>query len=255
MKRFFAFALTLLLALSAIAAGQSPPANDDLSILRDIDVPPVRKVAKPMPKEYQPDQITNEEVRKKPDKYPLRAAVLSAVDVVRKHAQEAAPLTEFAAPLPKERPALLKKIVDGQKPIARQMAELQEVQERLEGVEDQRKREPSKRWQANYDFILGHVQLRYAYLFEYSLMLGEFRKDNLPELDAKKNQNGWRLVPSEKLAGPTDLKDTVKSAHKLLSKVVKDHPETPWAVLADRDLNTPVGLQWEAAMIVISAKK
>jgi hypothetical protein len=244
------------LAIAAVSSAQTPPAaNDDLSILRDIDVPPIRRIAKPMPKEYQPDQITNDEVRKKPDKYPLRAAVLAAVDVLRKHGEESPPTTEFVAPAAKDRPALLKRITESQKPLARHMEELKEAQERLEGLENQRKREPSKRWQAHYDFILSHVQLRYAYLFEYSLMLGEFRKDNLPELDAKKNQNGWRLVASEKLDGPTDLKDTVKSAHKLLSKVTKDHPDTPWAALADRDLGTPAGLQWEAAVIVIPAKK
>ncbi|HLW64093.1 MAG TPA: hypothetical protein VKS79_02160 [Gemmataceae bacterium] len=249
-------AIWIMLLTTVVASAQTPsPANDDHSILRDIDVPPVRRVAKPMPKEYQPDRISNDEVRQKPEKFPFRAAVLAAVDLLRKHAEESPPATEFIAPLPKDRPALLKRIVDSQKPLARQMEELKEAQERLEALENQRKREPSKRWQAHYDFILAHVQLRYAYLFEYSLLLGDFRKDNLPELDAKQNQNGWRLVPSEKLAGPTDLKDTVKSAHKLLSKVAKDHPDTPWATLADRDLGTPVGLQWEAAVIAIPQKK
>ncbi|HEV3144243.1 MAG TPA: hypothetical protein VGZ47_10190, partial [Gemmataceae bacterium] len=254
MLRLFVGALLSLMFTTASRA-QLPPANDDLSILRDIDVPPICKVAKPMPKEYQPDQISNEEVRKKPDKYPLRSAVLAAVDLVRKQAQEPTPAIEFAVPLPKDRPALMKRIAESQKPLARQMAELKEAQERLEGVEDHRKREPSKRWQAHYDYILSHVQLRYAYIFELSLMLGEFRKDNLPELDAKKNQNGWRLVPSEKMSSPAEVKDTVKSAHKLLNKVVKDHPDTPWATLANRDLNSPIGLQWEAAVIPIAAKK
>jgi len=249
------FSLFIVLSLTCVGFAQAPPPNDDLSILRDIDVPPIRRVAKPMLPEYRPDQISNDEVRKKPEKYPLRAAVLAAVDLLRKHSEESPPATEFVAPLPKDRPTLLKRIVEGQKPLARQMEELKEVQERLEGLEIQRKREPSKRWQAHYDFILSHVQLRHAYLFEYSLMLGEFRKDNLPELDAKKNQNGWRLVPSEKLSSPIDIKDAVKSAHKLLSKITKDHPETPWAALADRDLGTPVGLQWEATVIAIPAKK
>jgi len=247
--------LVLPLLLVGVSHSQSPIPNDDLSILRDIDVPPIRKSSKLMPREYQPDSISNEEVRKKPDKYPLRAAVLSAVDVVRKHELEPLPPVEFVSPVPKDRPALLKRITENQKPLARQMAELKEAQERLEAVEDKRKREPFKRWQAHYDFILSHVQLQYAYLFEYSLMLGEFRKDNLPELDGKKGQNGWRLVASEKLTGSADIKDMVKSAHKLLNKVVKDHPDTPWATLADRDLNTPVGLQWEAVVLVVPAKK
>src|SRR5262245_13027564 len=171
MNRFAAVGLCVLM-LGSIARSQSPTPNDDLSVLRDIDVPPIRKSSKLMPREYQLDSISNEDVRKKPDKYPLRAAVLSAVDVVRKHDQEPLPPMEFLAPLPKDRPALLKRIAEYQKPLARQMAELKEAQERLEAVEDKRKREPSKRWQAHYDFILSHVQLQYAYLFEYSLMLG-----------------------------------------------------------------------------------
>jgi hypothetical protein len=34
-----------------------------------------------------------------------------------------------------------------------------------------------------------------------------------------------------------------------LQRVVKDHPETPWSQMAERELQTPLGFKWVEAYI------
>jgi hypothetical protein len=249
MKRFFLVAMGALLLASPLLAQPPQLGKDEASVRREIELPSIRKATKLLPKEYQGDGVTNDEIRKNPDKYPLRFAVLAAVDSLRKQYAEGSLPEEFRAPDPKDRAAAMKRILESQRPLARQMADLKEQQERLEGLTEERKKESSKRWQAHYDYIMAHVLLRSAYLFEYSLMLGKVRKDELPELDANEKHTGWRLAPAEQMSGPAEIKDLVKSANKLLRGLAKDHAGTPWADLADRDLNTPLGLHWEAAVV------
>ena len=115
---------------------------------------------------------------------------------------------------------------------------------RLEKVGEERKDEKSKRWQAHYDFALAMVKAKYAYTHEYSLMTGEIRRDALPELP-KGTGWGWRLASSGTMKSNTDVKDLVKDARKLLQKVIKDNPGTPWEVMAKRSVTTQLGLKWE----------
>ena len=63
----------------------------------------------------------------------------------------------------------------------------------------------------------------------------------------KPTSNAWRMRPDEEvhLKGK-DLADA-KEAKELLERVVKDHPGTPWALLAQRELKDPFGFQWVEA--------
>src|SRR5579875_1267649 len=103
----------------------------------------------------------------------------------------------------------------------------------------------SKRWQANYDFILARVQLEYAYLFEYQSMLGSIRKE-FPPRDPNLH-GGWKLASQSRLQGDSTGKRMAKEAQKLLDKIIKNNAGTPWEVLAKRDKLTNLGLEWQPA--------
>lgn len=102
----------------------------------------------------------------------------------------------------------------------------------------------TKRWQANYDFILARVQLEYAYLFEYQSMLGSMRKE-FPPRDPEL-YSGWKLASQPKLQGDSAGKKFAKEANKLLDKIIKDNAGSPWEVLAKREKLTNLGLEWQA---------
>jgi hypothetical protein len=103
----------------------------------------------------------------------------------------------------------------------------------------------SKRWQANYDFMLARVELEYAYLFEYQSMLGSMRKE-FPPLDPQLH-GGWKLASQARLQGDSSGKKAAKEAQKLLDKIIKSNAGTPWEVLAKREKLTNLGLEWQPA--------
>ena len=86
----------------------------------------------------------------------------------------------------------------------------------------------------------------HAYLWEYNSMLGQLRKQ-MPDLAP--GQNGWKLAAVEKPKGDSQGKNLEKASRKLLDQIIKDNPDTPWAILARREKLTALGLQWQGAKI------
>jgi hypothetical protein len=135
---------------------------------------------------------------------------------------------------------------DGQKKEGAAILEFQEALEKLDEVGKNRKAEKSLRWQAHYDYATAEVKARLAYLYEYQLMFGKARKQELPPLDEKLNQKGWRLASREKLQSTGDeVKELATDSRKLLTKLIREHPGTPWEVVAKRERFTALGLQWQ----------
>jgi hypothetical protein len=192
---------------------------------------------------YKSDGKTNAEIMQNPDKYPLRTATLKAIEKLREIGRTgSADLPdELRNPATDAFKATLKNL---QKGPARIMNDLQEVLEDLEKAGEDRKDEKSKRWQVNYDFTLAIVKAKFAYTHEYSLMTGQVRRDAMPELP-KGEGWGWRLAASEKMQSNNDIKDQVKDTRKLLQKIVKENPGTPWEVMAKRERMTALGLEWQ----------
>jgi uncharacterized caspase-like protein len=101
----------------------------------------------------------------------------------------------------------------------------------------------SKRWQANYDFMLARLEEQIAYVYEYSSMLGQIRKEFPPRDPAV--HGGWRLASREQLQGDATGRKLHRDAQKILAKLAADNAGTPWEVLAKREKLTALGLKWE----------
>jgi hypothetical protein len=130
------------------------------------------------------------------------------------------------------------------KQVARIMSSLDEVLEELQEAGAKGRAAEPKRWQANYDFVLARLQAQIAYLYEYQSMLGQMRKE-LPPYDPALHR-GWRLAAQTSLQGDAAGKKLYKSSQKILEKLAKDNPGTPWEVLAKREKLTALGLEWQA---------
>ena len=115
----------------------------------------------------------------------------------------------------------------------------------LHAVAALRAKEP-KRWQAHYDHAAAHCHARIVFLNEYDLALGYILRDELPDLDAKKGHDGWRLVPAEKMLSKKDVKAMAEASRAMFEALAADHKGTPWAALAAREMAAPPGLKWEA---------
>jgi predicted RNA-binding Zn-ribbon protein involved in translation (DUF1610 family) len=229
------------------------------SILREIELPPIKaahsqrtlvQIVAKLPfaaeviERYRPDYGSLAEIEKHPQKYPLRIEVIKTIKLLRATFDPQGPqgsLLEYFQGGSGER--LKAAIFKQQMKPARILAELTERLEELGKAGEQRDKEPSRRWQAHYDYILAQLLARTAYVSEYDLMLGKIRKDELPELQSTR-QTGWRLASCEKLASGKDVRAMAAQAKKLFAKLSQEQPGTPWQVLAKRGMLTALGMEW-----------
>jgi hypothetical protein len=172
---------------------------------------------------------------------PLRQVIVTTATLLKKHAETFKENFRGNG----NDAALKKLILERQQKPARAFAELMDQLEQLKEVGDtDRKKEKSKRWLANYDFVLARLEARLAYVYEYNYMLGQIRKDALPPRDPAKH-TGWRLAAQERLQSGSEAKKLATDSKKLLNKIAADHQGTPWEILAKRQALTTLGLEWQ----------
>jgi hypothetical protein len=246
---------------ASVFGGGLAESKEIQSLLAEIDLPPIKqarnsdavvKLDSIMPftaaafKDYKDDGVSADDIKKNAEKYPVRVAVLKAIEDLRKlkdteAAEQDLPETIQPAQITDAQKQALLRI---QRSPARVQLVLRNLNELLEKAAEERKEEKSKRWQANFDFVFAMVKARLAYIHEYNLMVGRIRKEDLPELDKSLGQDGWRLASQAGLQSATDIKDQAKDAQKLFAKLAKDHKGTPWEVLGKRQKQTTLGLKW-----------
>jgi hypothetical protein len=114
------------------------------------------------------------------------------------------------------------------------------IQAKLEKIQKLRDREPEKRWQAHYDLMLAQVVAYQVKSYEYRACMEDMIKNppkpkKMPTSDLVVewviDHSGERIAPKER----TDKK--IAEATKLLKEVIDRHPRTPWADLAQDELN------------------
>jgi hypothetical protein len=194
---------------------------------------------------YQPDYHSLAEIEHSSEKYPLRMQVIQTIELMRAtfDADGSHGLLRdyfYGGSSDRVKAAIFK---EQMKP-ARVLEELQERLEELRKAARYRDRDPSPRWQAHCDYTLAQLLARTAYVSEYNLMLGRIRKDELPELRPDVH-TGWRLASCEKMQSGKDVREMAAQAKMLFAKLIKEHPGTPWEVLAKRAWLTALGLEWQ----------
>ena len=105
-----------------------------------------------------------------------------------------------------------------------------------------REREPSRRWQAHYDLIRGRLLAMKVRCYEYNWACALMKKD--PPKFTDPRSNAWRLAPDTEIRYSKNAVAAAKEAETLLRRVVEEHPATPWALLAQRELKDPLGFKW-----------
>lgn len=193
-------------------------------------------------KKYKPDGVTRAEIEAEPQKYKFRATVIEAFEGMRDLQKKGADFPEeFRSPISD---AKKREVLGLQREPARRQATLRNLKAALESVADLKEKE-TPRWQANYDYALAQVKLRYAYLSEYDLALGKVRQELLPTLEG--NQKGWKLASAEKMKAPKDIRDMADVARAAMGDLIANHPNTPWALVAKREKGFALGLEWQAS--------
>lgn len=138
---------------------------------------------------------------------------------------------------------LRQEITEAQKPAAVFDYQLIEMSTMLEQGEKDRDKLTDFRWRASYDLAMGRVLAMRVRAFGYNTVLAEMK--STPKSFEKQGSNRWRLVPSREIEGGPTVKKLAKKAKEYLMRVIDDHPGTPWALLAERELSQELGWAWQ----------
>ncbi|HBK73170.1 MAG TPA: hypothetical protein DDZ24_03045, partial [Planctomycetaceae bacterium] len=111
----------------------------------------------------------------------------------------------------------------------------------LRGLPD-RERIEEERWKAGFDLAMGRILAMKVRTDAYNLMLA--RAKSGMQFQRPKSDT-WVLRPSDIVNVGSRTEKYADQAREYLRKVVEDHPGTPWAFLAKRELGQPLGYAWD----------
>ncbi len=115
------------------------------------------------------------------------------------------------------------------------------VYEILKKGEGDRPEEVSPRWQAGFDLAMGRVLAVKVRTDAYNVMLAKAKSGLKPK---NPKTNVWNLEPSDEVNAGSRMTKFADKARVYLQRVVDEHAGTPWALMAQRELDTPIGWKW-----------
>ena len=113
--------------------------------------------------------------------------------------------------------------------------------------EQDRPQESSPRWQAGYDLAMGRALAAKIRAETYNMMLALAKtklKFDPPKSEDVPQNNTWVLRPANTIETGSRGEKLAEKAKAYLQRVIADHPDTPWALIAERELDTPIGWSW-----------
>jgi hypothetical protein len=100
-----------------------------------------------------------------------------------------------------------------------------------------------KRWQAGYDLAAGRVLALKVRTDAYNIMLAQAKAGMT---FANPKNDTWRLAPDDDIAAAgSQTEKLAGQAREFLTRVIDEHPGTPWALMAAEELHEPLGYKWD----------
>ncbi len=189
-------------------------------------------------REYRPDWIRRDRYESQIAKSPLRQAVLNAARITQ---QKLPGMPALTFP-PSDAPEFKDFMAASQGVAERTAYTVDEALRPINAVAKLRDRETSRRWQAHYDLIRGRLLAMKVRCYEYNWACARLKKD--PPKFSNPKSNSWRLVAAPAVLYSEKAAAAGREAQALLQRVINEHPSTPWALLAQRELQDPLGFKW-----------
>lgn len=187
---------------------------------------------------YAPDYVTDAEYAKLLES---NAACRALVNAGKQPPVDMATRLTYDFPVMNE--AALKRLLDdAQREAARLEPRLSALYEALAAGERDRPKLQSRRWQAAYDLAMGRVLAARARIEGYNAMLAQLKLGRNFENEASTR---WVLEPADTISAGSNYAKLIEQSKMYLERVVKEHPDTPWAFLASRELQEKMGWEWK----------
>ena len=189
---------------------------------------------------YRPDYVSASEYMRRVTENKARAALVKTAQLSWIGQMEA-PQTRFVK---RSEAELGNALSEAQKAAAKLEPKLDSLYQTLKLGESDREKETSPRWQAGYDLAMGRVLAAKVRTETYNAMLAQAKR-GLKFKDAKNNT--WVLKAADEVTVGSQLAKAATTATDYAQRVIDKHPGTPWAMLAKRELATPMSWKWEEA--------
>ncbi len=187
---------------------------------------------------YRPDYVTLVEYERMARNHPLRVAVMRTAQASNQLLDKRLPMIFLAAGIQFEIRSVKQYLDRVTEVVARGLNE-------LHSVEKLRDKETSPRWRAHYDLLMGRLLANRVRCVSYGQLLeAMYVNPRVPEDGVK---NAWKLVHDKSKADAND--EDGKLARQYLQRVIDEHADTPWGVIAERELKFPLAFQWQAVFM------
>ncbi|MGE3406244.1 MAG: vWA domain-containing protein [Pirellulales bacterium] len=188
---------------------------------------------------YKPQYISEKEFQQQLSENKCRKAVIDAAKVPKVETMKFV-RTDF--PRARDEAQSKRELDEAQKGAATVEPRVAALYDALKpGEADRNSKETSPRWQAAFDLSYGRVLAAKARTEGYNAMLARM-KGGFPYTNEQSSM--FKLVSADTLDAGSALEKLVKDSKKYLQRVIDQHPDTPWAFLAQRELETPCGWKW-----------
>lgn len=194
-------------------------------------------------KEYLPDYRPMRFYEQDVTRNAAKMALLAAAEGTRL-SRVTAPTVRFRADTDN---ALRVAATEAQKSVAILGHRVTEIVNQLEAGEQDREEIKEPRWQAAYDLAMGRALALQARAMGYNIMLAQMKV--APKVFEKEGNNTWTMKASGEIQTGPIIRKIVNKATEYLSRVVDDHPGTPWAYLAELELERQMGWSWSESYV------
>ncbi len=186
---------------------------------------------------YRPDYVSVGEYMNQVKQNKCREALLTAAQQSRLQ-----PMTPPQLRFPKfDEGAFVNSVSVAQRAAAVLEPRIDRLAQILVAGEKDREREYVPRWKAGYDLAIGRVLATQIRAQSYNAMLA-MAKTNMQFQNPENNT--WVLSPHDSILTGSTAEKIAARARMYLERVVKEHPGTPWAMMAEEELATPIGWKW-----------
>ncbi len=189
-------------------------------------------------RDYQPDYVSATKLRQKVASNAAKQSLITAAA-----ATNLRPMVSPETVFPKKSEGELASLLS----LAQRSAAV--LQPRVDAIYSQlvrglpdRERIEEERWKAGFDLAMGRILAMKVRTDAYNLMLA--RAKSGMQFQRPKSDT-WVLRPSDVVNVGSRTEKYADQAREYLRKVVEDHPGTPWAFLAKRELGQPLGYAWD----------
>lgn len=199
-------------------------------------------------RKYRPDYVSDAEYQKLLNENKARQALVQAAQTPN----WITPLSGPALHFPKRDDAdLARRLTEAQKGAAKLEPVIGNLYQTLKIGESDRPKLDGPRWEAGYDLAMGRVLAAKVRTEAYNAMLA---KAKTMKFKNPKNDT-WDLEPADTIEVGSALEKDAAKAKEYLNRVVGEHPGTPWAMLAAKELETPLGWQWKERYTGVNAPR